>query len=86
MHKNIRYLILDDIPWKQLEGEWKSLLGAQMEIGLKVLYKDPFTIPWNIPTILAMNYPPSQIFSPQEMIWVEQRCVIFEVMDVLFLQ
>lgn len=66
---------------------YKEWLGAQPHVSVKVLYREPYAMPWLKPTIWICNLDPRteayKAGKSPDFVWMEENCDFIEVTDSL---
>lgn len=82
---DIKYAIFDDMRGGfKFFHMWKEWLGAQAEVTVKQLYREPRKIKWGRPSIWVSNQDPREGLEPGDVSWLEQNCIFVEVNHPIF--
>lgn len=82
---HVEYAIFDDMRGGiKFFPSFKEWFGAQQEVTVKVLYRDPMLVKWGRPSIWLANTDPRHEMDPSDVSWFEANADFIEVATPLF--
>lgn len=81
----VEYAVFDDIRGGiKFFPAYKEWLGAQFQVTVKRLYREPKLMPWGKPSIWVSNTDPRYEMASADVDWLNKNCMFVHVADDIF--